>query len=79
MDDYLDTNYRGPIFNIVSSLPRTNLSEIAEALINITSLRRHVSTDSETVGGPTDVAIIAKADGFTWVKRKKYFEKNNGA
>ena len=63
-------NYRNPILEIVASLPAINLAEMAEALINITSLRRRVSTDSETVGGPTDVAIISKADGFFWVKRK---------
>jgi hypothetical protein len=75
MNDYLEENYRGPIFKIVGSLPRINLTEMAEALINITSLRRHVSTDSESVGGPTDVAVISKVDGFIWVKRKNYFDK----
>ena len=59
-----------PILEIVSSLPTINLAEMAESLINITSLRRHNSTDQDTVGGPTDVAIISKVDGFVWVKRK---------
>jgi vacuolar-type H+-ATPase subunit F/Vma7 len=75
MDDYLEENYRNPIFKIVGSLPKINLTEMAEALINITSLRRHMSTDSESVGGPTDVALISKVDGFIWVKRKDYFGK----
>jgi len=26
-----------------------------------------------TVGGPIDVAVITKGDGFVWVKRKHYF------
>ncbi len=30
-------------------------------------------TDRETVGGPIDVAVITKGDGFVWVKRKHYF------
>jgi hypothetical protein len=30
---------------------------------------------SETVGGPVDVAIISKYDGFIWIKRKHYFDK----
>ncbi|MCL1993006.1 MAG: hypothetical protein FWG66_08670 [Spirochaetes bacterium] len=63
-------HYTGPILDIVGSLPAVNLAEMAEALINITSLRRHVSTDSETVGGPTDVALITKVDGFVWIKKK---------
>jgi hypothetical protein len=30
-----------------------------------------MSADSqETVGGPVDVAVLSKADGFTWVKHK---------
>lgn len=41
--------------------------------MNITSLKRKVSTDQDTVGGPTDVAIISKVDGFVWIKRKHYF------
>jgi hypothetical protein len=28
---------------------------------------------AETVGGPIDVAIISKGEGFVWVKRKRYF------
>jgi hypothetical protein len=30
--------------------------------------------DTETVGGPIDVAIITKGDGFVWVKRKPKFD-----
>ena len=30
--------------------------------------------DSETVGGPIDVAVISKGDGFIWIKRKHYFD-----
>jgi len=29
----------------------------------------------ETVGGPIDVAVISKGEGFVWIKRKYYFEK----
>ena len=28
----------------------------------------------ETVGGPVDVAVISKGDGFIWIKRKHYFK-----
>lgn len=33
-----------------------------------------VSRVRETVGGPTDVAVISKKDGFIWIKRKHYFD-----
>jgi hypothetical protein len=46
---------------------------MAEALVNLTSFRRRVSMDAETVGGPIDVAVISKGDGFVWIKRKHYF------
>jgi hypothetical protein len=28
----------------------------------------------ESVGGPIDVAVISKGDGFIWIKRKHYFK-----
>jgi hypothetical protein len=46
---------------------------MAESLVNLTSFKRHVSKESETVGGPIDVAVITKGDGFIWIKRKHYF------
>jgi hypothetical protein len=64
----------GPIVNTVDALPKDELAGMAEALVNLTSLRRRVSTDMETVGGPVDVAVISKGDGFIWIKRKHYFD-----
>ena len=46
---------------------------MAEALIDLTSIKRKVSQGMETVGGPVDVAVISKNDGFVWIKRKHYF------
>lgn len=62
-----------PILNTVSILPKDELAAMAEALVSLTSLKRRVTTDAETVGGPTDVALISKGDGFIWIKRKHYF------
>lgn len=64
----------GPITNIVSSLPKDELAAMAEALVNLTKFKRRVSPEKETVGGPIDVAVITKGDGFVWVKRKHYFD-----
>jgi hypothetical protein len=66
--------YVNPIMGIVDSLQKTDLAEMAESLVNLTSFKRHVSKDTETVGGPTDVAIITKGDGFVWIRRKHYFD-----
>lgn len=65
--------YVAPLLSIVSSLPMNELASLAESLVNLTSLRRRVSLDQETVGGPIDVAVISRGDGLVWIKRKHYF------
>lgn len=62
------------ILNAVSVLPKDELAAMAEALVTLTSLRRHVSMSPETVGGAVDVAVISKYDGFTWIKHKSYYD-----
>lgn len=62
-----------PIVNVVSNLPKEELAIMAEVLVNITSFKRKFALGSETVGGPIDVAVISKGDGFVWIKRKHYF------
>ena len=63
-----------PILTIVRHLPKEELAIMAEALVSLTSLKRRVSRDDESVGGPIDVAVISKGDGFIWSKRKHYFD-----
>ena len=55
-------------------LPKEELAEMAETLVNLTSFKRRVTPSAETVGGPTDVAVISKGDGLVWIKRKHYFD-----
>ena len=76
MTDTAGNNYMLPIIQSVASLPIEELALLAESMINITSLRRKVALDNNigTVGGPVDVAIISKGDGFIWLKRKHYFD-----
>jgi len=62
-----------PIVNVVSSLPKYELAAMAESLVNLTSLKRRVSMQAETVAGPVDVAVISKSDGFVWIKKKQYY------
>jgi hypothetical protein len=68
--------YSSPIVQIVSGLPKDELAAMAESLVSLTSFKRRVSPQSETVGGPIDVALISKGDGFIWVKRKHYFNSD---
>ncbi|MDE3260310.1 MAG: hypothetical protein OYM47_20945 [Gemmatimonadota bacterium] len=67
------TKFSDPIMNVVATLPKEQLAEMAEALVSLTALKRRVSDQEETVGGPIDVAIITKGDGLIWIKRKHYF------
>jgi hypothetical protein len=76
LKDFKRKHYIDPIMDIVKSLQKTELAEMAESLVNLTSFKRHVSKVSETVGGPTDVAVITKGDGFICIKRKHYFDIN---
>jgi hypothetical protein len=63
-----------PIVSTVAVLPKDELAAMAEALVNLTSFKRRFSPNAETVGGPIDVAVISKGDGFIWVKHKHYFK-----
>ena len=74
MTAYSYEMHSAPIVEIVAHLPKEELSAMAEALVNLTSFKRHVTGEAETVGGPIDVAIISRGDGLIWIKRKHYFE-----
>ena len=65
--------YTIPVLNMLYSLPKNELASIAETLVNLTSFKRKITMDTETVGGPIDVAVISKSEGFVWMKRKLYF------
>jgi hypothetical protein len=67
------TQSQAEIEDMVEFMPKPELARMAEALVNLTSIKRRVSRGVETVGGPIDVAVISHAEGFVWVKRKHYF------
>ena len=52
------------IINAVRILPKEELARLAELLVQLTSLKRRMSMELETVGEPIDVAVISKGDGF---------------
>jgi len=74
LEEYRKKKYINPITSVVSMLPKDELAAMAEALVNLTSFKRKVSLETETVGGPIDVTVISKGDGFIWIKRKHYFK-----
>ena len=75
LSNYRTEFYVRPVMKVVQGLPKDELAAMAETLINLTSFKRRVSMEEETVGGPIDVAVISKGDGFVWIKRKHYFDR----
>lgn len=75
MRTFRKEKYISPVTQVTSMMPKKELAAMAEALINLTSFKRKVTMEEETVAGPIDVAVISKGDGFIWIKRKHYFEK----
>lgn len=71
----VDNNHVFPLINTIAILQKEDLAEVAENLIYLTSLIRRITPDKESVGGPIDVALVSKGDGFIWIKRKHYFEE----
>jgi hypothetical protein len=67
--------YVSPVLDIVGMLPKDELAAMAESLVNLTSFKKKMSLQAETVGGPVDVLVISKGDGLVWIKRKHYFKQ----
>ena len=63
------------IVDAVEALTISELAQVASTLVDLSSFEQQMSPDSETVGGPVDVAVISKGDGFIWIDRKHYFRK----
>lgn len=74
LEEFKIRKHISPILDVVAVLPKDELASMAESFVNLTSLKRRVTMVSETVGGPIDVAVISKGDGFIWIKRKHYFD-----
>lgn len=66
--------YTNTLLNTVASLDKEDMANMAESFISLTSLVRRMQPSEETVGGPVDVAVISKGDGFVWINRKHYFK-----
>ena len=75
MDEYMQEEYIDGIVNAVESFNVEDMTNMAENLVSITSLQRHFSSSDETVGGPIDVALSPRAEGFTGGRHKEFIKK----
>ena len=57
----------------------SDVANMAESLVSLTYLQRHISSSEESVGGPVDVAVITKVNGFQWIKHKSWLQKGYAA
>ncbi len=64
------THHLTPLLEVLQSMGTREMAQLAECLIEMESLKERVTTSTETVGGPIDVAAITKDDGFVWIHRK---------
>lgn len=73
MNDIRYIEHKSPIETAIAVMPFSELATVAEVFVNVEQIRQRMSLEAETVGGPIDVAVISKGDGFVWIKRKHYF------
>ena len=71
IDEVIRERFTSGIVDTVESFNVEDLVNMAESLISITNLQRHITSSEETVGGPIDVAVITKTGGFQWAKQKE--------
>ncbi len=78
LEAYRSEQITRPLVSVLVHMGKEDMAEMAESLVSITSLKRKFTQNSsdESVGGPVDLAIITKGDGFIWLKRKNYFDIN---
>ncbi len=50
-----------------------SMAALAESLVDLTCFHRILTFQQEGVGGPVDLAVITKEDGFTWLNRKSWY------
>lgn len=72
--DWAKTAHYEPLRRVVGMLPIDEMAALGETLINLESLKEKVTRPTESVGGPVEVAVITKGDGFIWIRRKHYFD-----
>lgn len=74
--EYIQEEYIDGIIDAVDSFSIDDMANMGESLISVTNLQRHISSSDESVGGPIDVAVITRSEGFIWIKHKDWFRQD---
>jgi hypothetical protein len=67
---YQDQAHTHVTSQALALLCKEDLTEIAETMISMTAIKKRISQQVEDVGGPVDIAVLTKHDGFVWIQRK---------
>ena len=74
LNEHRDEKHLNPIYQAIANMPKDELGHAAARLVSLNWFQKRMSLSTETVGGPVDVAVISKGDGFIWIERKHYFQ-----
>ena len=74
MNKYIEEHFINPLTGTIAYLSKEDLADMAESIVRMTCIKRRITSTEETVGGPVDVAVVTKGDGFIWMHRKHYFD-----
>jgi hypothetical protein len=58
---------------VPAAMPIQDAIELAAFMVETAIRFVRFNLRAETVGGPVEVAVITKHEGFKWVKRKLFF------
>ncbi len=61
---------RKNIYDALNWLSIPDMAQMAKSLVELTAFKKKMSVETDTVGGPIDVAVISKNDGFNWIEKK---------
>lgn len=57
----------------VSEMPIQDAIDLADFLVEICKKTSKFVPGPQIIGGPTDIAVITKHEGFKWIQRKHYY------
>ena len=60
----------------VSEMPIQDAIDLADFLVEICKKTSKFVPGPQIIGGPTDIAVITKHEGFKWIKRKHYYTQD---
>jgi hypothetical protein len=58
---------------VIPAMPIQDAIDVARFMVETASKFARYGLRPETVGGPTEIAVITKHEGFKWIARKHYY------